>query len=162
MPEHGGKRTPGNPAPVSGPGQLSQRTDGGPQQVQTDVSGMPYGENQELEELQSAAPMSASPTARSPRARSRQASRAGRAAGGMGASPLMAPTQRPDEPVTAGAPVGPGAGPVRNQMENMRQMGIKDAQSIVESIPALEQAANSEFGTDSFRRFVQYVKSVAG
>ena len=33
MPEHGGKRTPGNPAPVSGPGQLSQRTDGGPQQV---------------------------------------------------------------------------------------------------------------------------------
>ena len=111
MPEHGGKRTPDNPAPVSGPGQLSQRTDGGPQQVQTDVSGMPYGENQELEELQSAAPMSASPTARSPRARSRQASRAGRAAGGMGASPLMAPTQRPDEPVTAGAPVGPGAGP---------------------------------------------------
>ena len=33
MPEHGGKRTPGNPAPVSGPGQLSQRTDGGPQRL---------------------------------------------------------------------------------------------------------------------------------
>ena len=111
MLEHGGKRTPSNPAPVSGPGQLSQRTDGGPQQVQADVSGMPYGENQELEQMQSAAPMSASPTARSPRARQRQARSAGRQAGQMGATPLMAPTQRPDEPVTAGAPFGPGAGP---------------------------------------------------
>ena len=107
----GGMRRPANPAPVSGPGQLSQRTDGGPQQVLSDVFGLAYGENQGLEDLQSAAPLSASPTARSPRARQRQAGKAGRAAGGMGASPLMAPTQRPNEPVTAGAPFGPGAGP---------------------------------------------------
>jgi hypothetical protein len=40
-------------------------------------------------------------------------------------------------------------------------MGIEEARSLVESIPALEQAANSEYGTDSFRRFVEYVKSVA-
>ena len=115
--QHGGMRRPTNPAPVSGPGQLSQRTDGGPQQVQADVSGMPYGENQELEQMQSAAPLSASPTARSPRARQRQAGKAGRAAGGMGATPLMAPTQRPDEPVTAGAPFGPGAGPAARIQE---------------------------------------------
>ena len=157
----GGRRTPRNPAPVSAPGQLSRRTDGGPQQVQAEMSGMAYGENMEFDAIQSSAPMSASPSARSPRARQRSAGAAGRQAG-MGATPLFAPTQRPDEPITAGAPFGPGAGPVATQRENMRQMGIKDAQSIVESLPALEQAANSEFGTDSFRQFVQYVKSVTG
>lgn len=98
----GGKRTPRNPAPVSGPGQLSQRTDGGPQQVQAEMSGMPYGENQEFATLQSSAPMSASPSAASPRARQRQATQA------PSVTPLFAPTQRPDEPVTAGAPFGPG------------------------------------------------------
>ena len=110
--EWGGKRTPSNPAPVSGPGQLSQRTDGGPQQVQADMSGMPYGENAEFNTMQSMAPMSASPSARSPRASARQAKSMG---GGMSATPLFAPTQRPDEPVTAGAPFGPGDGPVVQQ-----------------------------------------------
>jgi hypothetical protein len=120
--QHGGMRRPTNPAPVSGPGQLSQRTDGGPQQVQADVSGMPYGENKDFQDIQSSAPLSASPSARSPRARQRQAGKAGRTAGGMGASPLMAPTQRPDEPVTAGAPVGPGAGPMVSDLPNQGQL----------------------------------------
>jgi hypothetical protein len=106
---NGGYRRPTNPAPVSGPGQLSQRTDGGPQQVQADMSGMPYGENAEFNTMQSMAPMSASPSARSPRASTRSAKSAG---GGMSATPLFAPTQRPDEPVTAGAPFGPGDGPM--------------------------------------------------
>jgi hypothetical protein len=106
---NGGYRRPNNPAPVSGPGQLSQRTDGGPQQVQADMSGMPYGENAEFNTMQSMAPMSASPSARSPRASARSAKSAG---GGMSATPLFAATQRPDEPVTAGAPLdGPGDGP---------------------------------------------------
>jgi hypothetical protein len=106
---NGGYRRPTNPAPVSGPGQLSQRTDGGPRQIQADMSGMPYGENAEFNTTQSMAPMSASPTAKSPRASAQQAKSAG---GGMSATPLFAPTQRPDEPVTAGAPFGPGAGPI--------------------------------------------------
>lgn len=142
--QHGGMRRPTNPAPVSGPGQLSQRTDGGPQQVQADVSGMPYGENQELEQMQSAAPMSASPTARSPRARQRQAGKAGKAAGGMGASPLMAPTQRPDEPVTAGAPVGPGPGPSQRQAPPrlsgiLQRMTMNDPSGDSEALLAIAQ-----------------------
>lgn len=102
----GGKRTPRNPAPVSGPGQLSQRTDGGPQQTQATMTGMPYGENAEFNTLQGQAPMSAAgqTTARAPRPR--------QARGGQAAMvPLFSPTQRPDEPVTAGAPFGPGDGP---------------------------------------------------
>jgi hypothetical protein len=111
---NGGYRRPTNPAPVSGPGQLSQRTDGGPQQVQADMSGMPYGENAEFNTVQSMAPMSASPSARPPRASARSAG----AGGGMSATPLFAPTQRPDEPVTAGAPFGPGPGPLAPQTSN--------------------------------------------
>jgi len=89
----------------------------------SDVSGMPYGENQELEEMQSAAPMSASgqATARATRSAPR---RSGRGRGGMGVSPLMSPTQRPDEPITAGAPFGPGAGPSGSQQVMPRLSGI--------------------------------------
>src|SRR6056300_72417 len=101
--QRGGMRRPQNPAPVSGPGRLSQRTDGGPQQVQAEMSGMPYGENQEFEAIQASAPMKASPSARSPRAKQSKATQAGRQA----TTPLFSATQRPEEPVTSGAPFGP-------------------------------------------------------
>lgn len=89
----GGYQAPNNPAPVSGPGALSQRTDGGPADTQAAkyVSGLPYGEGQAMMAQQQAAPM---------------------AAAGMPAPapivPLNAPSQRPEEPVTAGANAGPG------------------------------------------------------
>ena len=116
----GGRRTPNRPAPVSGPGQLSQRTDGGPQQVLSDVSGLAYGENQGLEDLQSAAPLNASGQTTARATRRAPSRRGGGRAGGMGVSPLMSPTQRPDEPVTAGAPFGPGPGPAPTYNVAMR------------------------------------------
>lgn len=156
MPEHGGKRTPRNPAPASGPGQLSQRTDGGPQQVQTDVSGMPYGENQELEQMQNAAPMNASPTARSPRSRQRQARSTGRQTGQMGGPGLMSPTQRPDEPVTAGAPFGPGAGPSGEMASAMNE----DIEMIKQYLPDLEMATMFRGAPKTFVALVNYLRSL--
>jgi len=47
MAVQGGYREPSNPAPVSGPGALSQRTDGGPTQGAKYISGLPYGQGQE-------------------------------------------------------------------------------------------------------------------
>lgn len=116
----GGKRTPRNPAPVSGPGQLSQRTDGGPQQTLANMTGMPYGENAEFNTMQAAAPMSAAgqTTARAPRPRQARG-------GGDGPVPLFSPTQRPDEPVTAGAPFGPGDGPPPMRSP-MRSVNLSD------------------------------------
>jgi hypothetical protein len=117
----GGMRTPRNPAPVSAPGALSRRTDGGPQQVNPRMSGMAYGENSDFEEMQAAAPMSASPSAKSPSARSRQAT----SGSSKSRVPMFSQTQRPDEPVTAGAPFGPGPGeapspmPTRPQLSSM-------------------------------------------
>ena len=57
MMEQGGYRKPNNPAPVSGPGALSQRTDGGPTQPATYISGLPQGEGQATYDQQLAAPM---------------------------------------------------------------------------------------------------------
>ena len=94
MAEQGGYRKPSNPAPVSGPGSLSQRTDGGPAQGAKYISGLPYGEGQATYDQQTAAPMAAAqPTPTMPEV-----------------TPLMAPSMRPDEPVTAGINIGDGPG----------------------------------------------------
>lgn len=111
QPMQGGYRRPENPAPVSGPGSMSRRTDG---QGARYMSGGEYGEGQEMMDLQNSAPMSKTET-RVPRAR------APRSAGGSDArselTPLFAPSQRPDEPITAGMPFGPGANPKPQQTQ---------------------------------------------
>lgn len=103
---HGGDRVPANPAPVSGPGSMSQRTDG---QAARYMSGGPYGEGQELMDLQTSAPMSKTETP--PRVRGRATAVRGGSGDVASVTPLFAPTERPDEPITAGAPFGPGPGP---------------------------------------------------
>lgn len=105
----GGYQQPSQPAPVSAPGKLSRRTDGGPAQTTQKMTGLAYGENADFNEMQSAAPLRATPGAamQNPNASSR--------AGGGSSAPrgMFTPTERPAEPVTAGAPFGPGAGPMR-------------------------------------------------
>ena len=95
MAQQGGYRKPENPAPSSGPGALSQRTDGGPAQGAKYMSGMPYGEN--TYEQQTAAPMAAgSPMPSAPVMQM--------------PTELFAPTTRPNEPVTSGIDMGEGPG----------------------------------------------------
>jgi hypothetical protein len=107
--QHGGYRKPANPAPVSGPGKYSQRTDGGPadvnKQAQQKVTGMDYGDNKALNEIQSQGALAAAPGIPSAPSMPVQATP-------MPAPtpiPISAPTQNPSEPVTAGMPFGPGA-----------------------------------------------------
>ena len=104
--QHGGYRQPANPAPVSGPGQLARRTDGGPQQTTVPMTGMGYGENADFNDIQSSAPLAAAPSVSNMRARKSSPTNPG-----VAATPLFSPTALPDEPVTAGSPVGPGPGP---------------------------------------------------
>lgn len=124
--QHGGSRTPRQPAPVSGPGQLARRTDGGPAQTTVPMTGMAYGENADYNDIQSSAPMAAAPSVSN--ARARKSNPTGQSAA---ATPLFAPTARPDEPVTAGAPFGPGAGPSpmpspSSLQETMRRVAAAD------------------------------------
>lgn len=117
--QQGGYRRPSSPAPVSGPGALSRRTDG---QGAKYISGGEYGEGQEMMDLQTSAPMSKAPAPPRP-SRSRGAGQIVQEE--MRPTPLFAPTERPDEPITAGAPFGPGPGPVQTS---------QPAQTVAESI----------------------------
>lgn len=91
----GGYRKPNNPAPVSGPGSLSRRTDGGPgsKQAMQEIRTGKYGESKAIAEQQQAAPMAGNPMPTPV----------------VQLPPLMAPTERPTEPLTQGMPFGPGA-----------------------------------------------------
>jgi hypothetical protein len=103
MSEQGGLRRPAKPAPVSGPGALSRRTDGGPTQGARYMRGGSYGEGQEMMGLQQAAPMAAQPKTR--------ASAAPRNVAPVPIASLSALTERPDEPLTTGNSMGAGPGP---------------------------------------------------
>lgn len=90
--QQGGYQAPSNPASVSGPGALSQRTDGGPTQGAKYISGLPYGQGQETYANQVAAPMQGNSYAQEM------------------PTELFAPSSRPNEPIQSGIDIGPGAG----------------------------------------------------
>lgn len=101
----GGQRRPRNPAPVSGPGALSRRTDGGPANPILDAPSPQYGAGVQLQNQVAAAPLAQGPGG--PPAAAEPSMGPGDMRAVLG--DLYAPTQRPDEPVTAGIPYGPGA-----------------------------------------------------
>ena len=111
MAQHGGPRTPAHPAHVSGPGQYSKRTDGHPAQVLSAAPDQEYGAMTQQMNDQRVAPMGAAaplpPAAPVPA----QAPPATHQMPTFNGTPLSAPTNRPNEPVTTGVPIGPGAGP---------------------------------------------------
>jgi hypothetical protein len=109
----GGYRKPSNPAPVSGPGKLSKRTDGAPDQ------GLPadgqYGYRKATREQMSSAPMAQDfqPTP-TPQVN-------------VPLTSMFAPTEKPEEPVTSGSPIGPGPGP---EALNLPQQTFNPAQTL--------------------------------
>lgn len=133
---HGGHRTPANPAPVSGPGALSQRTDGGATQAPMLASGGPYGSRQDMAEIQGGAPMAGPTRASLP--------------------PLDAPSARPDEPVTAGAPVGAGIGPQAAGIFSDQEVTNEQLRPLLRS---LELVANLPGSNAETRTFVRQLKA---
>ena len=132
----GGYRRPSNPAPVSGPGALSQRTDGGVPKY--DVTGLSYGENQAVNDAQSAAPLSApsspAPTVSAP----------------IG---LGQPSQYANEPVTAGADAG--AGPTSADIGLAQQSNEEIRKTLGPMLPVLMRLADSATATPSYKRQVR-------
>lgn len=154
MAKQGGYRKPTNPAPVSGPGRMSKRTDGGPtdmKQRQVEVTGMGYGENKEVNELQAQAPMSAAPGVPSgvPMAP---------AAAMPLPTPLTAPTERPNEPVTAGLPFGPGAGSETLSLPNLG-MSEEDRQRTLAILGILHEAAKKPNATNATLQLIRQLRS---
>ena len=88
-------------AGAAGPGKFSVRTDG------MNLPSQSYGEGVQTQAIQQGAPLAKTPSV-NPMSRSEQ---------GIAPSqlervtPLYAPSQRPDEPITSGSKFGPGPGP---------------------------------------------------
>lgn len=137
---HGGYRRPADPAPTSPPGALSQRTDGGAtSQPQMVASGGAYGERSAMEEIQGGAAMAAAPGTPAPRP-----------------AALTDPTANPDEPITAGAAMGPGMGP--------QAAGIKSDFDITNDklrplVHSLEIIANLPQSNPETRAYVRALKA---
>lgn len=143
--QHGGYRRPRNPAPVSGPGRLSRRTDGGPGQPIRDLPNPDYGEQKTFRQDQRAAPMAASEGINPPPVDL------------SGVTALNAPTQRPGEPVTAGAALGDGPGleAIGSTAED------KNLQTLRSYLPGLELMANMPEASPAFRDFVRRARAFA-
>jgi len=108
MADHGGYRRPTNPAPVSGPGAHSRRTDGNFQVIST-APGQDYGDATQQAAQQRSAPMGAAqPLPKPPDMPDQQAQ--GPQVPPFSGVPLSAPSQFPDQPVTHGVNIGAGAG----------------------------------------------------
>jgi len=137
------------PAMFSGPGAQSRRTDGGPasKQAQRYIAGMPnYGDGQQLMDLQASAPMASAPQTPAPSKTAivqaaQQGGQAQPAAPQQQVTPLLAPTQRPNEPVTAGSFLGAGPGPEALGIMPGQQMGGTSAKQVVQSLAAHPDAS---------------------
>jgi len=87
-------------AGVSGPGKFSKRTDG------LSFQSTEYGSG-----VENAANKAGAPLAKTPDVRPTSLTEQGMAPSQQPVTPLFAPSQRPDEPITTGIAIGPGAGP---------------------------------------------------
>ncbi len=112
---------PMNPlAGPSGPGKFSTRTD------KLDMGSTSYGEGVETQAIKSGAPLAKTPDTRpTPAAEVR-------AAAGEAITPLFAPSQRPDEPITAGIPMGAGPGP---EVLMMGKQTVKTSDTLAKMLP---------------------------
>jgi hypothetical protein len=150
----GGYRKPENPAPVSGPGKYSKRTDGGPadtKQAQQKITGMGYGENKDLNEIQAQGPLAAAPSAPSiPSIPSVMPT--------PSVVPLTEATQRPQEPLTAGLNFGPGVG---SEMLNLPNQGINpdDRQRAVLVLGVLQESIASGTATQGTINLMRQLRS---
>jgi len=143
---HGGARVPAKPAPVSGPGALSRRTDG---QASRYVTDLPYGEGQANLAQQQAAPMSGStvPTGGGPMD----------ALLAQTTTPLSEPTQYPGEPLTTGQPFGPGAGP--EVLATAANPG-PSRDKLMAALPTLMRAAEQPEASPELRALVRQLRSM--
>ena len=150
----GGYQRPSSPAPVSGPGSMSQRTDGGPSQPIRDMTGGDYGDATEMRDIQGSAPMAASGT---PQTQGQQAA----------SQPMVAPpgdlfraSERPDEPITEGSPFGEGSGPESLSLPRGGQEVVDaDMVALRTHLPSLMRAAQGD-APEGFKRFVRHLRNL--
>lgn len=132
---------PMNPlAGASGPGPYAVRTD------KLDMGSTSYGEGVETAAIKSGAALASTPDTRpAPASAVRDAA----------ITPLFAPSQRPEEPITAGVDMGMGAGSEALMMNQIQQ---NDQDIVAKYLPSLTTMANMQDTPQSFRAFVSFLQ----
>lgn len=152
---NGGYRRPANPAPVSGPGALSQRTDGGPgaKAAAVKLPDAGYGEQKRFQEIQQGAPI----------AKGGVADPTGGAQAGPPATPppgLHDPSARPNEPVTAGANAGAGPGQDVLGLMDPSNQAAENIQYMLRYLPTLQYMVDmTPDAPMQTRALVRYLRS---
>jgi hypothetical protein len=124
---------PMNPlAGPAGPGKYSTRTDN------LEMGSIAYGEGVETQAIKSGAPLAATPNVRP-----------------QPVTELYAPTERPEEPITAG--INRGAGPGSEALM-MNQMQQNDKDIVAKYLPSLSSMASTQDAPESFRAFVSFLQ----
>jgi hypothetical protein len=131
----------------SGPGPFSKRTD---RQGAKQLPNAAYGEQKEFQDMQAGAPMAKTPTPQMPQINPM-----------AGIVPLTAPTQRPDEPVTAGVDAGPGPGREILGLKSPTDNQLKDLSKLAKYMPLMAQFADSPESSGTMKAFVKYLRSQA-
>lgn len=120
------------------------------------MSGGAYGEGKQNMELQTSAKMNKSGV-NVPQGRSGVAPVM---PSGNPIIPLDAKTQRPEEPVTNGAALGPGAGPEALQSTMMlAAQNNEDIAKLAALLPMYKRIAESPQSTNSTRNYVRWLES---
>lgn len=140
----GGYQAPENPAVQSGPGSMSQRTDGGPasKQAARYMAGGEYGDGG-LMDIQTAAPMAATPDTLSTPMSQAQISAADQTV-----VPFNAPTQNPDEPGDA----------TTNTPLNLADQDANFRASVAMYMPALAFIANQPETSQETRDVIRQLR----
>ena len=146
MAVQGGYRKPGKPAPVSGPGALSRRTDG------RVAEGFAYGMNKQINEQAAGAPMAKAPTFNAGSARM------GEERSLTPVTPVTAETMMVQDPITNGAPIGDGANSVPNLPLGPSE--DPDINMIRDYYPMLEFWASQPGTSQATKDYVQYLRTI--
>lgn len=135
---------------------MSRRTDGGAAQALQQLPNAKYGENSQFQSLQQGAPLSASggaagaspmdPASLPPNPAAQQV------------IPFSAPSNRPSEPVTAGAALGRGPGPEALGIQP-QQVEQQDMQKLAQNMPVYEFLANLPNASPSARLLVNLLRA---
>lgn len=138
----GGYRKPSNPAPVSGPGAHSQRTDGQPV---AELPNAEYGSGKEFRQLQQGAPLAAGPSM--PQRGAAMGAAMSQLTG------LGAPSAQPNTPVTDGANAGLGRD--SSAIGADPNLDRQDAQAYAKYVPVLLQMAERDSAAPGFKQWVR-------
>lgn len=150
----GGYRKPSSPAPVSGPGALSRRTDSQPKR---DIPNAQYGEQSAFDSAQGGAPMQGN--ALGPPSSAPSAGMGG-LGGGVEVPPFGSPSSRPEEPITAGIDMGAGPGSASLGMLDEKTLEQRaDTDQLIKYLPVFEFLANRPGASASLRNIVRNLKA---